>query len=225
LLSSDIIYLTFSSIGTTARGARSVADGVAVSAEGGRTLTIRGDAMQQDKPTTFRAALEPAALREALVPRRPVFGNPWDSEFDLFACCVAVSVADPLLLWCGGKLMGSIFGFSSHWDLGIFMVAALVGAAGFITIVGRQRTRLSVDILAITAWVLLGLIVAPVLGLALPDGAAIACYAVLLLAIFIYVLRFGQWETAFLRTVSWPITWSVLALFFAYAAYELIFYQ
>jgi hypothetical protein len=180
---------------------------------------------EQQKPTTLRAALEPAAIREALIPRRPVFGNPWDSEVDMFACCVAVSVANPLLLWCGGKLMASIFGFSSHWDLGIFMAAALVGAAGFITIVGRRRTRLAVDVLAITAWVLLGLIVAPVIGLALPDGAALACYGALLLGIFIYVLRFGQWETAFLHTVSWPLTWSALALFFAYAAYKLILYQ
>lgn len=179
---------------------------------------------EQQKPT-FRAAFEPAALREALVPRRPVFGNPWDSEVDMFACCVAVTVLNPLLLWCGGELMSAIFGFSSHWDLGIFIAAALVGAAGFITIVGRERTRLAVDILAISAWVILGLVVAPVLGLALPDGAAIACYAVLLLGIFIYVLRFGRWETAFLRTVSWPITWSAMAVLFAYLAYRLLLYQ
>jgi hypothetical protein len=181
--------------------------------------------MTEEHPSTLRAALDPAALREALVPRRPVFGNPWDSEVDMFACCVAVTVVDPLLLWCGGKLMGTIFDFNSHWRLGIFMAAALVGAAGFITIVGRRRTRLAVDFLAVTAWVLLGLVVAPVIGLALPVGVAIACYAVLLLAIFIYVLRFGRWETAFLRTVSWPITWSAMAVFFAYAAHRLIFYQ
>ena len=47
---------------------------------------------------------------------------------------------------------------------------------------------------------------------------------VLLVAIFVYVLRFGRWETAFLRTVSWPLTWSVLALLFAAAAHQLIFY-
>jgi hypothetical protein len=104
------------------------------------------------------------------------------------------------------------------------MVAALVGAAGFMTIVGRQRTRLSVDVLAISAWVLLGLVVAPIVGLAPPTGVAIGCYAVLLLGIFVYVLRFGHWETAFLRTVSWPVTWSLLALFFAYCAHRLVFY-
>jgi hypothetical protein len=173
----------------------------------------------------LRAALEPAALRAALVPGRPVFANPWDSSVDMFACCVAVAFADPLLLWAGGELMSAIFGFSSHWRLGVFMVAAVVGAAGFITIVGRERTRLSVDVLAITAWVVLGLVVAPVLGLAPPTWVAIACYGVMLLGIFVYVLRFGRWETAFLRTVSWPVTWTTLALFFAFCAYRLIFYQ
>ena len=104
------------------------------------------------------------------------------------------------------------------------MAAALVGAAGFITITGRERTSLSVDAMAITAWLLLGFIVAPVIGLALPSWAAIACYGVLLLLILVYVLRFGRWETAFLRTVSWPVTWSVLALLCALSAHELIFY-
>lgn len=176
-------------------------------------------------PNPLRAALQPEALREALVVRRPVFGNPWDSTADMFACYVAVSFVDPLLLWCGGELMGDIFGFSSRWPLGIFMAAALVGAAGFITIVGRERTRLSVDVLTIAAWLVLGLIVAPILGLALPTGAAIACYAGVLLIIFIYVLRFGRWQTAFFRTVSWPLTWSFLALFFAFLAHTLILYQ
>jgi hypothetical protein len=143
----------------------------------------------------------------------------------MFACCVAVTFVDPLLLWCGGELMSAIFGFSSHWPLGIFMAAALVGAAGFITIVGRERTSLSVDVLAIGAWLLLGLVVAPVLGLALPAGAAIATYAVLLAAILVYVLRFGRWETAFVNTVSWPITWSLLAVFFAFCAHRLVLYQ
>jgi hypothetical protein len=174
--------------------------------------------------SSLRDALTPSALKAALVPRRPVFGNPWDSQVDMFACYAAVSFVDPFLLWAGGKLMGAIFGFSSRWPLGLFMVAALVGAAGFMTIVGRRRTRLSVDVLAITAWVLLGLVVAPIVGLAPPTGVAIACYAVLLLGIFVYVLRFGQWETAFLRTVSWPVTWSLLALFFAYCVHRLVLY-
>jgi hypothetical protein len=142
----------------------------------------------------------------------------------MFFCFLAVSVVDPPLLWGGGELTSSIFGFGSHWRLGVFMAAALVGAAGFITIEGRQRTNLSVDILAITAWLLLGLIIAPILGLALPTAAAIACYAVLLLAVLIYVLRFGRWETAFVRTLSWPVTWSLLALFFAFSAYRLLLY-
>jgi hypothetical protein len=180
--------------------------------------------MRQDDTSSVRAALQPSALRAALVPRRPVFGNPWDSEGDMFACYVAVSVIDPLLLWAGGELTSAIFGFDSRWPLGVFVAAALVGAAGFITITGRQRTSLSVDVLAITAWVLLGLIVAPVIGLALPSGVAIVSYGVLLLLILLYVLRFGRWETAFLRTVSWPVTWTVLALFCALSAHELLFY-
>jgi hypothetical protein len=143
----------------------------------------------------------------------------------MLACCVAVSFVDPLLLWGGGALMGSIFGFSSHWRLGVFIAAAVVGAAGFITIVGRKRTRLAVDVLAIIAWLLLGLVVAPVLGLAPPTGVAIACYAVLLIGIFLYVQLVGEWETAFLRTVSWPITWTALAALFAFLAYRLIMYQ
>jgi hypothetical protein len=143
----------------------------------------------------------------------------------MFACFVAVSVVDPLLLWAGGAMMSSIFSFNSHWHLGVYIAAALVGAAGFMTIVGRERTSLSVDILAIAAWVLLGLVVAPVLGLALPVGAAIACYAVLLLAILVYVLRFGRWETAFFQTISWPLTWTLLSAFFALCAYRLLIYQ
>jgi len=142
----------------------------------------------------------------------------------MFAAYLAVSVMIPLLLYLGGKLMGAIFGFSSRWPLGIFMAAALVGAAGFITDVGRKRTHLSVDLLAITAWLLLGLVIAPVLGLALSTGAAIACYAVLLVAILVYVLRFGRWETPFLRTLSWPVIWSLLALLFAYSAHQLILF-
>ncbi len=176
-------------------------------------------------PRSLRDVLAASALREAMVPRRPVFGDPWDSTEDIFACYVAVSFLDPLLLWCGGKLMGAIFGFSSHWRLGVFMAAALVGAAGFMTIVGRERTRVSVDVLAITTWVVLGLVVAPILGLAPPAGVAIASYALLLLAIFVYVVFVGRWQTGFLRTASWPTTWSLLALFFAYCAYELILYQ
>lgn len=181
--------------------------------------------MADHQPSPLRAALAPAALRGALVPSRPVFANPWDSAVDMFGCMVAVSVANPLLLWCGGELMGSIFNFDSHWSLGVFIAAAIVGAAGFITIVGRERTRLAVDILAIAAWVVLGLIVAPVLGLALSPAAAIICYAILLAITFVYVLRFGRWQTAFLRTLSWPITWTFLAAFFAFAAYRLVLYQ
>jgi hypothetical protein len=176
-------------------------------------------------PGTLREAVEPAALRAALVPRRPVFANPWDSEVDMFASLFAVSIMNPLLLFAGGKLMGTLFGFSSHWHLAVFMVAAVVGAAGFITIVGRQRTSISVDLLAIAAWVVLGLIVAPVIGLAPPIAVSLVLYGVLLVAIFVYVLRFGRWQTAFLRTVSWPVTWTVLALFFAFCAYRLLIYQ
>ncbi len=180
--------------------------------------------MTPDDTGSIPAALAPSALRAALVPRRPVFENPWDSTVDMFVCFVAVSVIDPFLLWGGGAMLGSIFDFGSRWPLGVYMVAALVGAAGFMTIVGRERTRLSVDVLAIAAWVLLGLVVAPFLGLALSIVAAMVCYGVLLLATFVLVLRFGRWQTSFLRTLTWPVTWSLLAIFFAYAAYQLILY-
>jgi hypothetical protein len=142
----------------------------------------------------------------------------------MFFCFLAVSVIDPFLLWAGGELISSIFGFGSRWLLGLFIAAALVGAAGFITILGRERSSLSVDVLAVSAWLLLGLVVAPVLGLALPTGAAIACYAVLLLGILMYVLRFGRWEIPILHTLSWPVIWSLLAAFFAFASYRLIFF-
>jgi len=181
--------------------------------------------MEQDNTSSVRAALQPSALKAALIPRRPVFGNPWDSEGDMFACYLAVSVIDPLLLWAGGELTSWIFGFGSRWPLGVFLAAALVGAAGFITITGRERTSLSVDVLAITAWLVLGLVVAPVLGLALPSWAAIASYGVLLLVILVYVLRYGRWETPFLRSLSWPVTWSVLALLFALIAHQAVFFE
>lgn len=178
-----------------------------------------------NQPTSLSAALDPAAIREALVLRRPVFANPWDSTEDMFACYFAVSFFDPLWLWAGGKLMGAIFGFGTHWAQGVFMVAALVGAAGFMTIVGRERTSLTVDILAIAAWIVLGLIVAPIVGLAPPALVAIIIYAVMLAGIFGYVLFVGQFEKAFLRTLSWPITWSLLAVGFAFLAYHLILFQ
>jgi hypothetical protein len=159
-----------------------------------------------------------------MVPERPVFGNPWDSTTDMFSCYLAVAVFSPLLLWGGGALMGAIFGFGSHWPVGVFMVAALVGAAGFMTIVGRERTRLAVDLLTITAWILLGLVVAPIVGLAPSSLVAVVIYAVMLAAIFGFVLRFGRWQTEFVRTLSWPITWSLLAIAFAWIAYETIIY-
>ena len=180
--------------------------------------------MGPENTSSVGGALQPSALRAALIPHRLVFGNPWDSAGDMFACFAAVSIIDPLLLWAGGGLTSWIFGFDSRWPLGVFMAAALVGAAGFITITGRERTSLSVDAMAITAWLLLGFIVAPIIGLALPSGAAIATYGILLLLILVYVLRFGRWETAFLRTVSWPVTWSLLALLFALSAHQFVFY-
>jgi hypothetical protein len=174
--------------------------------------------------SSFREALQPSALRAALAPDRPVFANPWDSTEDIFATYVAISFISPLLLWAGGALMGSIFNFSSRWPLGVYIAASVVGAAGFMTIVGRQRTRLSVDVLAVTAWSLLGLVVAPILGLAPSPGVAIICYAVVLLGIFVYVLQFGHFEVAFFRTLTWPMTWTLLAVFFAFCAHALVLY-
>lgn len=182
-------------------------------------------ATEPDDTRSLRAALQGPALREALVPRRPVFGNPWDSTVDMFACYLAVSLFDPLWLWCGGKLMSAIFSFGSHWPLGVFLAAAVVGAAGFITIVGRERTRLAVDVLAIAGWVALGLVVAPILGLGLSPVAAIICYGVLLVLTFGYVLGVGRFQIAFLRTLSWPVTWTLLAVGFAFCAYRMILFQ
>jgi hypothetical protein len=76
-------------------------------------------------------------------------------------------------------------------------------------------------VLAISAWLVLGLVVAPVVGLAPPIAVAIVLYGFLLLSIFVYVLRFGRWKTPFLRTVSWPVTWSLLALLFAFSAHHM----
>jgi hypothetical protein len=180
---------------------------------------------EPDSTHTLRGALAPESLREAMVVRRPVFADPWESTVDIGACYLAVAVVDPFLLWVGGKLMGAIFGFSSHWPLGVFMVAALVGAAGFMTIVGRERTSITVDILTITAWVVLGLIVAPIIGLAPSPLVAIILYAIMLAGIFVYVLRFGRFDIAFLRSISWPVTWSLLALFFAFCVHVLVLYQ
>ena len=120
--------------------------------------------------------------------------------------------------------MGAVFGFGSRWPIGVFIAAALVGAAGFMTVVGRERTNLAVDVVAISAWLLLGLVVAPVLGLGPPAAAAIAAYGGLLLAIFVSVLLFGHWKTAFLRTTTWPVAWSLLAAFFAFCAHRLILF-
>jgi hypothetical protein len=180
---------------------------------------------EPDSTQTLRGALAPESLREAMVVRRPVFADPWESTVDIGACYLAVAVVDPFLLWVGGNLTGAIFGFSSHWPLGVFMVAALVGAAGFMTIVGRERTSITVDILTITAWVVLGLIVAPIIGLAPSPLVAIILYAIMLAGIFVYVLRFGRFDIAFLRSISWPVTWSLLALFFAFCVHQLVLYQ
>jgi hypothetical protein len=178
----------------------------------------------QDR-TSLRAALSGQALRAAMTPERPVFANPWDSTEDMFACFVAVSIVDPFLLWAGGKIMGAIFGFGSHWPIGVFMVAALVGAAGFMTIVGRERTSLAVDVLTIVVWLVLGVIVAPIVGLAPSPAVAIILYAVMLGAIFGYVLFVGRFEVAFVRSLSWPIIWSVLAVLFAWGAYKCVYFQ
>lgn len=177
------------------------------------------------KATSLRAALQPEALRDALKPGRPVFRDPWDSPVDMFISYLAVSVIGPLLLFCGAQVMSLVFGLDSRWPVGIFMAAGLVGAAGFITIFGRERTDLSVDLLAIAAWLVLGLVVAPLIGLALPPAAALASYGVLLAVILFVVRRFGRWESDFARTLSWPVTWSLLGLLFAYSAHQLVFYS
>ncbi|MGH2839691.1 MAG: hypothetical protein ACRDKY_02565, partial [Solirubrobacteraceae bacterium] len=71
----------------------------------------------------------------------------------------------------------------------------------------------------------LGVVVAPLLGLAVSPGAALASYGVLLLIILLFVRRFGYWESDFRRSLSWPVTWSLLALLFACSSHQLIFYS
>jgi hypothetical protein len=51
-------------------------------------------------------------------------------------------------------------------------------------------------VLTIGVWLVLGLIVAPIIGLAPPPGVTIALYAVLLVGIFLYVLALGRSPTA-----------------------------
>ena len=41
---------------------------------------------EPDSTPTLRSALAPDALREAMVVRRPVFADPWDSTVDMGAC-------------------------------------------------------------------------------------------------------------------------------------------
>ena len=48
--------------------------------------------------------------------------------------------------------------------------------------------------------------------------------AVMIAVIFGFVLRVGRWQTEFVRTLSWPVTWSLVALFFAWTAYQTIIY-
>jgi hypothetical protein len=71
----------------------------------------------------------------------------------------------------------------------------------------------------------LGLIVAPVIGLAPPTVVAVILYAILLLGILVYVLFVGHFEISFIRTLSWPLTWSLMALLMAWTAYHLIYFQ
>ena len=73
--------------------------------------------------------------------------------------------------------------------------------------------------------IVLGLIVAPIVGLAPPTVVAVIIYAAMLAAIFGYVLLLGRWEKSFVRTLTWPITWSLLAVGFAFTAYHLILFQ
>ena len=97
--------------------------------------------MAADNRSSLRAALEPSALRAALVPRRPVFANPWDSTPDMFACYVAVSFIDPLLLWGGGALMGSIFGHSGDYRNGLLALSVMAAIVLLLaSTVRRQPT-------------------------------------------------------------------------------------
>ena len=179
--------------------------------------------MTEQSPT-LQEALSAAELRKATQFRRPVYRDPWDSPIDMVLSYMAACVIVPALLYAGGQLMGSIFSLSARWPFGLFLLAALVGEATFITIVGRERGSAAVDLLTITGWLILGLVIAPIVALALSDGAAATVFAVLLVGNLIFVRAFGVWQEAFRRSLSWPVTWSVMALIFAAASYELIFF-
>lgn len=138
-------------------------------------------------------------------------------------CYAAVTVIDLLLLWCGGKLLGALFGFDSRWRLGLFMGAAVLEAVLIMLI--SPRISLSGDILRFTVWLLLGLVVAPVVGLTLSAGAAGASYAALLLVSIASFLFFRQWQPGFVCRLSWLTAWTLLALFFSFSAYRLVLVQ
>lgn len=184
---------------------------------------MTGSERPTEPASPLRAALAPDAIRAALTLSRPVFRDPWDSPGDMFFAFLMISIINPLLLAAGAQALG-VVGLDPRWPLGVFMAAGLVGGAGLVTIVGRERTSLSVDVVAVAAWLILGLLVAPLLGLALPPGVALTLYGLLLVGILVLVRRFGRWETAFHRSLSWPMTWSLLALFFGYTWHALMLY-
>jgi hypothetical protein len=138
-------------------------------------------------------------------------------------CYAAVTVIDLLLLWCGGKLLGAIFGVDSRWRLGLFMGAALL--EGGLVMFIRPRISLSGDILRFTVWLLLGLVAAPLVGLTLSPGAAGASYAALLLVSIALFLSFRLWQPGFVCRLSWLTAWTLLALFFSFSAYRLVLVQ
>lgn len=184
---------------------------------------MTGSSAPPDKTGPLRAAVAPDAMRAAMRLRRPVFRDPWDSPGDMGFAYLIVSIVNPLLLYLGAQGLG-VAGLDSRWPLGVFMAAGLVGGVGLVTIVGRERSSLSVDVVAVAVWLFLGLVIAPLVGLALPAGVAVACYGAMLGAIFILVRFWGRFPAAFHRSLSWPTTWSLLALFFSYTWHELFLY-
>ena len=112
-------------------------------------------------------------------------------------------------------------GEASFENIGVLLIWT---AAAYLFGRWQFERSLSVDVLAVSAWLVLGFLVAPILGLAPATAVAIVCFAVLLLGIFVFVLGVGRWQTTFLRTVTWPVTWSSLAALFAFIAFKLILY-
>lgn len=154
----------------------------------------------------------------------PGVNDPSISAVNVIACYAAVTLVNPLLLWGGGALAGSLFGFSSHWRLGMFIAASVVLIAGLIAVEGRRATDLRSDLLASVAWLVLAFVAVPVLGLSIRPAAALASLAGLLFVFLLYVLLWAS-DAPTIALMSWLLIWTLLAGFFGFCAHRLVLFQ